>query len=62
MQPDLRLLVEKLWTEIRSLDRDTVCEAMKNPPILHDAAMVGNVELITMLTEAYPNLMWERDE
>ncbi|KAH6758247.1 hypothetical protein C2S51_018482 [Perilla frutescens var. frutescens] len=61
MQPDLRLLVEKLWTEIQRLDRASARELMKNPPILHDAARVGNVELITMLTHTYPNLMWETD-
>lgn len=62
MPPNLRLLAEKLWAEIQRWDRDRVRELMKDPPILHDAARVGNVELITMLTKGYPNLLWERDE
>lgn len=61
MKPALRLLVEKLWTKIQKLDGDRVCELMKEPPILHDAARVGNVEIITMITRTYPKLMWEID-
>lgn len=61
MQLDLRLLVEKLWAEIQRLDRTKVRELLKNPPILHDAARVGNIELIAMLTQTYPNLVWEID-
>ncbi|KAH6801433.1 hypothetical protein C2S52_001897 [Perilla frutescens var. hirtella] len=61
MQEDLRLLVEKLWMQIKNLERATALELMKNPPILHDAAKVGNVELITMLTHTYPNLIWNTD-
>lgn len=61
MQPDLRLLAERLWAEIQQLDLDRMRELMKKPPILHDAARVGNVELITMLTQTYPKLMWEID-
>ncbi|KAH6758232.1 hypothetical protein C2S51_018467 [Perilla frutescens var. frutescens] len=59
MQSDPRLqLAEKLWAEIQKLERDDVLKLMKNPPILHDAAKVGNVELITMITHAYPELLW----
>ncbi|KAH6822111.1 hypothetical protein C2S53_017722 [Perilla frutescens var. hirtella] len=61
MQEDLRLLVEKLWMQIKNLEQATALELMKNPPILHDAAKVGNVELITMLTHTYPNLIWNTD-
>ncbi|KAH6801471.1 hypothetical protein C2S52_001935 [Perilla frutescens var. hirtella] len=59
MQSGPRLeLAEKLWAEIQKLERDHVLKLMKNPPILHDAAKVGNVELITMITHAYPELLW----
>lgn len=61
MPPFIGLLAEKLWAEIQGLDPYSVRELMKNPPILHDAARVGNVELITMLTQTYPKLMWETD-
>ncbi|XP_042034954.1 uncharacterized protein LOC121781281 [Salvia splendens] len=61
MQPDLQLLAEKVWTEVQRLDRARVRDLMKNPLILHDAARFGNVELITMLTRDYPNLIWETD-
>lgn len=61
MQPDLRLLVDKIWTEIQGLDRTRVREILRNPPVLQDAARVGNIELISMLTQTYPNLMWEID-
>ncbi|KAH6801472.1 hypothetical protein C2S52_001936 [Perilla frutescens var. hirtella] len=57
MEHDLRNLAKKLWVEIQKLERDNVLELMKNPPILHDAAKVGNVELIIMITHAYPDLL-----
>ncbi|KAH6801480.1 hypothetical protein C2S52_001944 [Perilla frutescens var. hirtella] len=41
---------------IETLGKDSVIELMKNPSILHYAAEQGNVELITMLTHAYPIL------
>ncbi|KAH6801434.1 hypothetical protein C2S52_001898 [Perilla frutescens var. hirtella] len=59
MQPDQCFLAEKLWTEIQR--EPNVLELMKNPPILHEAAKVGNVELITMVTRDYPNLVWKTD-
>ncbi|KAH6801447.1 hypothetical protein C2S52_001911, partial [Perilla frutescens var. hirtella] len=37
--------------------KHTVLELMKNHPILHEAAEIGNMELITMLTHTYPNLV-----
>ncbi|KAH6822113.1 hypothetical protein C2S53_020194, partial [Perilla frutescens var. hirtella] len=61
LAPDLCILAEKLWSEIQRLDEPTVLELMKNPSILHDAAKVGNVELITMVTLEYPNLIWKTD-
>ncbi|KAH6801451.1 hypothetical protein C2S52_001915 [Perilla frutescens var. hirtella] len=62
MQPDLRSMVQRLWECIRhTLERDRVMELMINPPILHDAAKVGNVELITMITRDYPDLLLHID-
>lgn len=61
MQPDLCLLAEKLWAEIRKLDEPRVLELMREPRILHDAAKVGNVELLTMITRSYPSLIWDTD-
>ncbi|KAH6781337.1 hypothetical protein C2S51_006630 [Perilla frutescens var. frutescens] len=54
---DLRNLAKKLWAEIQKLEKDKVLELINNPPIIHEAAKVGNVELITMITRAYPDLL-----
>ncbi|XP_057793287.1 ankyrin repeat-containing protein NPR4-like [Salvia miltiorrhiza] len=61
MRRDFRLLANKLWEGIQRLGHASAVELMKNPPILHDAAKVGNVELITMLTHTYPDLVWHTD-
>lgn len=61
MHPELCLLAEKMWAEIQRLDESSVLELMRNPSILHSAAEVGNVEIITMVTRGYPNLIWETD-
>lgn len=58
MQIHLGILAERLWTDIQKLERFCVLELMKKPPILHDAAKVGNMELITMITNTYPDLLW----
>ncbi|KAH6801455.1 hypothetical protein C2S52_001919 [Perilla frutescens var. hirtella] len=58
MRQDMRLLATKLWKGIQGLEEDSALELMKNPPILLNAAKVGNVELITMLTHTYPHLIW----
>ncbi|KAH6820862.1 hypothetical protein C2S53_020382 [Perilla frutescens var. hirtella] len=55
---DMRLLAKKLLAGIQRLGQADVIEVMKNPPILLIAAEEGNVELITMLTHAYPHLLW----
>ncbi|KAH6801477.1 hypothetical protein C2S52_001941 [Perilla frutescens var. hirtella] len=39
------------------MDETCVLELLRNPPILNNAAKVGNVELIVMLTRAYPDLI-----
>ncbi|KAH6801439.1 hypothetical protein C2S52_001903 [Perilla frutescens var. hirtella] len=63
MQPDLRSMVVLLWECIKfTLERDRVMELMKNPPILHDAARVGNIELIIMITRDYPDLLSHIDD
>ncbi|KAH6755642.1 hypothetical protein C2S53_010557 [Perilla frutescens var. hirtella] len=61
MQPDSRHLAKKLLAKIQeNLEHESdVLELLKNPPILHDAAKVGNVELIVMLTHTYPDLLWQ---
>lgn len=61
MQRDMRLLAEKLWAGVQRLGESSAVELMKKPPILHNAAQVGNIELITMLTHTYPALMWLTD-
>ncbi|KAH6801484.1 hypothetical protein C2S52_001948 [Perilla frutescens var. hirtella] len=59
MRQDMQLLAKKLWADIQNLGQASLLELMKiNPPILHNAAEVGNVELITMLTHTYPDLVW----
>ncbi|KAH6758228.1 hypothetical protein C2S51_018463 [Perilla frutescens var. frutescens] len=59
MGRNMRLLAKKLWRGIQRLgEASRVLELMKNPPILHYAAEVGNVELLTMLTHTYADLVW----
>ncbi|KAH6801448.1 hypothetical protein C2S52_001912, partial [Perilla frutescens var. hirtella] len=58
MREVMHLLAKKLWDGIKRLGKHTVLELMKNIPILPEAAKVGNMELITMLTHTYPNLAW----
>ncbi|KAL0398117.1 UNVERIFIED_CONTAM: hypothetical protein Sradi_2155000 [Sesamum radiatum] len=55
------LVAERLWDRMQRLDRAEVVELLENPPILHEAAKVGNVGLITMLTRSDPDLIWQRD-
>ncbi|KAH6801469.1 hypothetical protein C2S52_001933 [Perilla frutescens var. hirtella] len=62
MKPDLRLLAEKLWEEIQKLKKSRILKLIENPPILHDAAKVGNVQLITMITRSYRHLLWQRND
>ncbi|XP_057797238.1 uncharacterized protein LOC131013191 isoform X2 [Salvia miltiorrhiza] len=62
MRADYRLLAEKLLAEIEeSMDEDSALQLLGNPPILNDAAKVGNVELIVMLIRAYPDLIRHTD-
>ncbi|KAH6801456.1 hypothetical protein C2S52_001920 [Perilla frutescens var. hirtella] len=63
MPPDFRLLAEKLLSEIQKMDKLEALKLLNKPvPILHDAAKVGNMELIVMLTHEYPDLIWQTDK
>ncbi|KAH6801440.1 hypothetical protein C2S52_001904 [Perilla frutescens var. hirtella] len=54
-------LAEKLWDEMQEMGKTSLMELIKNQHILHDAAKTGNVELLTMVTRAYPQLIWDTD-
>ncbi|KAH6801459.1 hypothetical protein C2S52_001923 [Perilla frutescens var. hirtella] len=63
MPKDFHKLAEKLLNEIQKLkDKREQLDLLDNPPILHDAAKVGNVDLIRMITRAYPDLIWQTDK
>ncbi|KAH6801446.1 hypothetical protein C2S52_001910 [Perilla frutescens var. hirtella] len=65
MQPDFRLLAKNLLENINieKIDEHSALFLLKTPvPILHAAAKVGNMELIHMLTRAYPDLIWQTDD
>ncbi|KAH6758243.1 hypothetical protein C2S51_018478 [Perilla frutescens var. frutescens] len=60
MQPDFRLLAKNL---LEKIDEPSALKLLSKPvPILHAAAKVGNMELIHMLTRAYPDLIWQTDD
>ncbi|KAL0286597.1 UNVERIFIED_CONTAM: Ankyrin repeat-containing protein ITN1, partial [Sesamum calycinum] len=61
MRKNARLVAERLWSEMRRLEGVDLLELLGEPPILHEAAKVGNVGLITTLTRTDPNLIWKRD-
>ncbi|KAK4399536.1 hypothetical protein Sango_1429100 [Sesamum angolense] len=52
---------ERLWAQVQRLERADVLKLLEEPPILHEAAKVGNVGLITMLTRSDPDLIWKLD-
>ncbi|KAK4440355.1 hypothetical protein Salat_0370400 [Sesamum alatum] len=57
-----RLVAERLWSEMLRLEDVNLFEVLGEPaPILHEAAKVGNVGLISMLTLSYPDLIWQQD-
>ncbi|KAH6801503.1 hypothetical protein C2S52_001967 [Perilla frutescens var. hirtella] len=62
MPPDFRSLAKNLLDEIQKMEESSAFELLKNPPILHDAAKVGNVDLIRMITREYPDLIWQTDD
>ncbi|KAH6801444.1 hypothetical protein C2S52_001908 [Perilla frutescens var. hirtella] len=63
MQPDFRLLAKELLDKIIEKKDEPSALSLLNisVPILHVAAKVGNMELIHMLTRAYPDLIWQTD-
>ncbi|KAH6822109.1 hypothetical protein C2S53_017720 [Perilla frutescens var. hirtella] len=54
-------LAEKLWSEMQKMDKTSLLELIKTHHILHDATKSGHVELLTMLTRTYPQLIWDAD-
>ncbi|KAH6781344.1 hypothetical protein C2S51_006637 [Perilla frutescens var. frutescens] len=54
-------LAEKLWDEMQKMEKTNLLKLIKNQHILHDAAKRGHVELLTMVTRAYPQLIWDTD-
>lgn len=61
MEGKFGVLAGKLWAEMLKLERCSLLELIKTPNILHDAAKAGRVELLTMLTCTYPQLIWDTD-
>ncbi|CAI9760030.1 unnamed protein product [Fraxinus pennsylvanica] len=51
-------LVEKLCTHILTLEDKEILKLFHGTPILNDAAKIGNVEFLTLLIHAYPDLIW----
>ncbi|KAL0363747.1 UNVERIFIED_CONTAM: hypothetical protein Scaly_1329900 [Sesamum calycinum] len=54
-------MAERLWAQVQILESADVLKLLEEPPILHEAAKVGNVGLITMLTRSDPDLIWKLD-
>ncbi|KAH6801441.1 hypothetical protein C2S52_001905 [Perilla frutescens var. hirtella] len=54
-------LAEKLWDEMQKMEKISLLQLLKTQHILHDAAKAGHVELLTMVTRAYPQLTWDTD-
>ncbi|KAH6781351.1 hypothetical protein C2S51_006644 [Perilla frutescens var. frutescens] len=54
-------LAEKLWSEMQNMDKTSLLELIRRHHILHAATKSGHVELLTMLTRAYPQLIWDTD-
>ncbi|XP_020553938.1 ankyrin repeat-containing protein At5g02620-like isoform X1 [Sesamum indicum] len=55
------LVAERLWAELQRSEGGNAFELLEEPPILHEAAKVGNVVFITMLTRSDPDLIWKID-
>ncbi|XP_047956958.1 uncharacterized protein LOC125202580 [Salvia hispanica] len=56
------LLAEMLWISLnRTLFRE-VMQLMNKPPILHDAAKVGNLRFIEMISSDFPHLLTQTDD
>ncbi|CAA2996856.1 Transcription factor DIVARICATA [Olea europaea subsp. europaea] len=54
-------LVEKLCEHILTLESPEISALFYETPILNDAAKIGNVEFLTLLTHSFPDLIWIDD-
>ncbi|KAL2524771.1 Ankyrin repeat family protein [Abeliophyllum distichum] len=52
-------LVKRLWELILTLPDEDFLKIIEETPILTDAAKIGNVEFLTLLTHSYPDLIWK---
>ncbi|BBH05193.1 Ankyrin repeat family protein, partial [Prunus dulcis] len=56
-------LVECLWNQILKHDDDYVmCLITEPSEVLFDATRLGNYEFLSVLINAYPDLLWETDD
>ncbi|KAL6276462.1 hypothetical protein ACE6H2_020063 [Prunus campanulata] len=56
-------LVECLWNQILKHDDDDVmCLITEPSEVLFDATRLGNYEFLSVLINAYPDLLWETDD
>ncbi|KAL2474093.1 Ankyrin repeat family protein [Forsythia ovata] len=54
-------LVKGLWEQILKLPDSEILQLIQETQIFHDAAKIGNIEFLTLLTHSYPDLMWKVD-
>ncbi|KAL2524780.1 Ankyrin repeat family protein [Abeliophyllum distichum] len=52
-------LVKRLWELILTLPDKDFLKIIEETRILTDAAKIGNVEFLTLLTQSYPDLIWK---
>ncbi|CAA3005729.1 ankyrin repeat-containing NPR4-like [Olea europaea subsp. europaea] len=52
-------LANRLWEQITKLPYSDRVKLVKKTKIFHDAAKIGNVEFLTLLTHSYPDLIWK---
>ncbi|CAI9773357.1 unnamed protein product [Fraxinus pennsylvanica] len=52
-------LVKVLWEHIMTLPDSDIRKLIQESHIFHDAAKLGNVEFLILLTDSYPDLFWE---
>ncbi|KAH6781345.1 hypothetical protein C2S51_006638 [Perilla frutescens var. frutescens] len=52
---------KKVWAEMQKMEKSSLLELIKNQHILHDAVKAGHVELVTMITSTYPQLIRDTD-
>ncbi|CAL8162057.1 unnamed protein product [Prunus armeniaca] len=56
-------LVNCLWNQILKQDDDDVMRLITEPTeVLFDATRLGNYEFLSVLINAYPDLLWETDD